>query len=130
MGVVLAGDGEERRRLVRPVLGHHRRVRALQLDRLARVVRLLEVGRLDLVLGVLRPGGAARVLGHAGGRRLVELGDELAGLVGGAGEQFNRENFGLSIGMKNHLSFGLRFPTPRKCSKMGHLDTSWNQNGI
>ena len=31
-----------------------------------------------------RPGGAAGVLGHAGGRGLVELGDELARLVGRA----------------------------------------------
>ena len=36
--------------------------------------------------------------------------------------------FGLSFGLKNHLSFGLRFPTPRQCSKMG-LDMSQNQNG-
>ena len=47
-----------------------------------------------------------------------------------AGAQFNRQNFGLSFGLKNHLSFGLRFPTLRKCSKMGSLDMSRNQNGI
>ena len=49
-----------------------------------RVVSLLEVGGLDLVLGVRRPGGAAGVPGHAGGRRLVKLGDELPSLVGRA----------------------------------------------
>ena len=46
------------------------------------------------------------------------------------GAQFNRNNFGLSFGLKNHLSFGLRFPTLRKNSKMGSLDMSQNQNGI
>ena len=44
--------------------------------------------------------------------------------------QFNRKKFGLSFGLKNHLSFGLRFPTLRKCSKMGSLDTSQNKNRI
>ena len=44
-----------------------------------------------------------------------------------AGRQFN---FGLSFGLKNHLSFTWRFPTLRKCSKMGSLDTSENTNGI
>ena len=34
------------------------------------------------------------------------------------------------IGLKNHLSFGLRFLTLRKCSKMDSLDMSQNQNGI
>ena len=44
------------------------------------------------------------------------------------GAQFNRKLFGLSFGLKNHLSFGLRFPTIRKCSKMGSLDMSQSQN--
>ena len=35
------------------------------------------------------------------------------------GRPFNRNTFGLSFGLKNHLSFGLRFPTLRKSSKMG-----------
>ena len=39
-------------------------------------------------------------------------------------------NFGLSFGLKNNLSFGLRFPTLRNCSKMGSLDMSQNPNGI
>ena len=47
-----------------------------------------------------------------------------------AGALFNRINFGLSFGSKNHLSFDLRFPTLRKHSKMGSLDMSQNQNGI
>ena len=38
--------------------------------------------------------------------------------------------FGLSFGLKNHLNFGLRFHTQRKCSKMVSLDMSQNQNGI
>ena len=49
VGVVLAGDGEERRRLVRPVLGHHRRVLALQLDRLP----CLTVGVYSLKIAML-----------------------------------------------------------------------------
>ena len=40
------------------------------------------------------------------------------------------ENIGLSFGLKNHFSFGLRFPILRKSSKMGSLDMSKNQNGI
>ena len=40
------------------------------------------------------------------------------------------EKFGLSFVLKNHLSFGLRFPTVRKCLKSGRLDMSQNQNGI
>ena len=31
---------------------------------------------------------------------------------------------------KKHLSFGLRFPTLGKCSKIGSLDISRHQNGI
>ena len=31
------------------------------------------------------------------------------------GAQFNRKKVGLSFGLKTHLSFGLRFPTLRKC---------------
>ena len=47
------------------------------------------------------------------------------------GWQFNRTHFGLSFGMiVNHLSFGLRFPTLRKRSKMDSLDKSQNKNGI
>ena len=36
----------------------------------------------------------------------------------------------MSFSLKNHLSFGLRFPTLRKRSKMGSLDMSQNQNRI
>ena len=46
------------------------------------------------------------------------------------GWQFNRKIFGLSFGLKNNLSFDLRFPTLEKSSKMGGLDMSQNQNGI
>ena len=42
------------------------------------------------------------------------------------GRRFNIKKFG----SKNHLSFGLRFPTLRKCSKMGSLYMSRNKNGI
>ena len=48
-------------------------------------------------------------------------GGELGGGGGGTpkpGRQFNRKK----IGLKNHLSFGLRLSTLRKCSKMGSLD--------
>ena len=47
-----------------------------------------------------------------------------------AGRQSNRNFFGLSYSLKNHLSFGLRFPTLIKSSKIGSLDISQNQNGI
>ena len=40
------------------------------------------------------------------------------------------EKFGLSFGWENCLSFGSRFLTIRKCSKVGSLDMSQNQNGI
>ena len=40
------------------------------------------------------------------------------------------ENFGLSFGLKNHSRFCLTFHTLRKCSQMGSLDMSQNQNGI
>ena len=32
-----------------------------------------------------------------------------------SGAQFNGNIFGMSFGLKNHFSFGLRFPTLRKC---------------
>ena len=51
-------------------------------------------------------------------------------IQGDAGTQFNRNIFGLSFGLKNQLSFGLRFSTLRKCSNMCSLDMSKNQNGI
>ena len=34
--------------------------------------------------------------------------------------------FGLSFGLKNHLSFGSRFPTLRKCSKMSVSESKRN----
>ena len=37
------------------------------------------------------------------------------------GWKFNRKRFGLSFSLKNHLSFGLRFPTLRQSSEMGSL---------
>ena len=52
-----------------------------------------------------RPGGRPHALDGLGqGRR-----DQL--LARAAGKQFNRTIFGLNFGLKNHLSFGLRFPT-------------------
>ena len=51
-------------------------------------------------------------------------------LDGVPGCQFNRNNLSLSFCLKNHLSFGLRFPTLITSSKMGSLDMSQNQNGI
>ena len=47
-----------------------------------------------------------------------------------AGRQFNRIFFGFSYSLKNHFSFGLKFPTLIKSSKIGSLDISQNQNGI
>ena len=38
------------------------------------------------------------------------------------------EEVDLSFGLKNHLSFDLRFPTLRKFSNMNSLDMSQNQN--
>ena len=35
------------------------------------------------------------------------------------GTQFNRKTVGLSFSLKNHMRFGVRFPTQRKISKMG-----------
>ena len=46
------------------------------------------------------------------------------------GWQFNRKQFVLSFSLKNHLSFGLRFPPLIISSKMGSLDISHNQNWI
>ena len=40
------------------------------------------------------------------------------------GWQFNRNHFGLSLRLKNHLSFGLIFPKLLKSSKIGSLDKS------
>ena len=37
---------------------------------------------------------------------------------GEPGRRFNRQNFGFSFGLKNRLSFGLRFPTLRKTQKL------------
>ena len=67
---------------------------------------------------------------------LLRMGVTLAGLlllslaIRFSGAQFNRNIFGLSFGLKNQLSFGLRFSTLRKCSNMCSLDMSQNQNGI
>ena len=99
------------------------------------------VNRLVYVLNSARnPGtGAIRAepcgeeaLGHHGvlAPRLHGAAAGGGRLAGGAGTQFNRNIFGLSFGLKNHLSFGLRFSNMRKCSKMGSSDTSQNQNGI
>ena len=46
------------------------------------------------------------------------------------GWQFNSKKFGLSFSLKNHLSFGLRFPKLIESSNMGSLDMSIIQNGI
>ena len=46
------------------------------------------------------------------------------------GAQFNRNLRNLGFGLKNHLSFGLRFPAIRKCSKIHSSDMCANQNGI
>ena len=43
-----------------------------------------------------------------------------------AGWEFNRNIFCLKSYLKNHLRFGLRFPTLIKSSKMGSLDMSQN----
>ena len=40
------------------------------------------------------------------------------------------KKFQLEFSLKNHLSFGMRFPSLRKSSRMGSLDMSQNQNGI
>ena len=42
------------------------------------------------------------------------------------GWQFNSKKFGLSFSLKNHLSFGLRFPKLIESSNMGSLDMSHN----
>ena len=42
----------------------------------------------------------------------------------------SKEKIWLEFWLENHLSFGMRFPTPRKCLKTGSLDMSQNQNGI
>ena len=55
----------------------------------------------------------------------LDLGE---GELGGGGDSI--EKFGLNFGFKSGFSFGLRFPTIRKCSKMGSLDMSQNLNGI
>ena len=47
-----------------------------------------------------------------------------------SGWQFNRNFLGLNFSLKNHFSFGLRFPALIKSSKIGSLDRSQNQNGI
>ena len=81
---------------------------------------------------------SAKADGEAGGEVVVVCRDEDGPDGEGArdqrqrhpGRRINRQNFGLSFGLKNHLSFGLRFPEIRTCSKMGSLDMSRNQNGI
>ena len=49
------------------------------------------------------------VIGRSGGKAFV----------GASGTHFNRNNFDLSFGLKNNLSFGLRFPYTKKMSKNG-----------
>ena len=41
---------------------------------------------------------------------------DVDGRAGHPGRQFNKNNFGLSFGLENELSFGLRFPTLMKNS--------------